>query len=181
MSATEILREDHLHVKRLEHIIIKCYEALYREEDVPFSDIEKITMIITEFLDAIHHAREENSYFPCVGPSGDFEADVRKFLIEHEFGRKIAVQITHHLGKWKSGEEDREPVARFLRTYAIYLMDHLSKEDKFFDEAEKALDPAEEKEMSDYFLAAKAAAQRVDELVKEIDDLETRNWYRAEH
>ena len=31
----------------------------------------------------------------------------------------------------------REPVARFLRTYSIFLIDHMEKEEKFFEKAEK--------------------------------------------
>ena len=177
MSATDILRKDHEHVRRLEKVITKCYEALYKNVDIPFSDIEKITTIISEFLDSIHYSREEDSYFPCVGVSGDFAEEVRKFLIEHQFGRNVAFQISRHLKRWKDGEDAREPVARFLRTYAIYLQDHLAKEDKFFDEAEKVIDASEEKEMFEYFQAIMATTKKVDQIVKEIENLESRDWY----
>jgi len=66
MSGTETLRKDHQLIKRLEKIISKCYKQLYAGKEIPFSDIEKITIIISEFLDSIHYSREENSYFPCV-------------------------------------------------------------------------------------------------------------------
>ena len=36
------------------------------EKLIPFPDLEKITLIISEFLDSIHYSREEDSYFPCV-------------------------------------------------------------------------------------------------------------------
>ena len=54
-------------------------------------------------------------------------------LIEHEFSRRIAIQIKKHLKRWKEGEDAREPVARFLKTYSIYLMDHMTKEENFFE------------------------------------------------
>ena len=177
MNATDVLRKDHEHVRRLETIVKKCADELYRGTDIPFSDIEKITMIISEFLDSIHYSREEDSYFPCVGISGDFAAEVRKFLIEHQFGRNVAFQVSRHLKRWKQGEDAREPVARFLRTYGIYLQDHLNKEDKFFDEAEKAIEPEEEKEMFEYFQAVMATTKKVDEMIKEIDNLESKNWF----
>ena len=176
MNATDVLREDHKHVRRLEKVITKCYEALYNGTDVPLSDIEKITMIISEFLDSIHYSREEDSYFPCVGVSGGFAEEVRKFLIEHQFGRNVAFQISRHLKRWKEGENAKEPVARFLRTYAIYLQDHLAKEDKFFDEAEKIVDDEEEKEMFAYFQAVMATTKKVEDMIKEIEDLESRYW-----
>ena len=54
MSATETLRKDHQEIKRVEKIVIKCYQALYDGKDIPLSDIEKITFLISEFLDSIH-------------------------------------------------------------------------------------------------------------------------------
>ena len=70
MSATGILRQDHLKIKRLEKIIIKCYEHLYAGQTIPLSDIEKINFIISEFLDSIHYSREEDSYFAHHRPYG---------------------------------------------------------------------------------------------------------------
>ena len=147
MSGTETLREDHKQVRRLEKIITKCYINLQEGKNIPFSDIEKIIIIISEFLDAIHYYREENSYFSCVAGYETLKKEIRGFLIEHEFGRRIATKIAQHLKRWKNGEDAREPVTRFLRTYAIYLQDHLSKEDAFFDKAESSvLSEEEEKE-----------------------------------
>ena len=44
-----------------EKIVIKCYQSLYDGKDIPLSDIEKITFLISEFLDSIHNSREEDS------------------------------------------------------------------------------------------------------------------------
>ena len=178
MSATNILRKDHEYVRRLEQIIKKCADELYKGTDIPFSDIEKITLIISEFLDSIHYSREEDSYFPCAGLSGNFAAEVRRFLVEHQFGRNVAFQVSRHLKRWKEGQDAREPVARFLRTYGIYLQDHLNKEDKFFDEAEKVISPQEEKEMFEYFQAVMATTKKVEEMIKEIEILESKTWYK---
>ena len=35
-------------------------------KNIPLPDIDKISLVIDEFLDAVHHSREEDSYFPCV-------------------------------------------------------------------------------------------------------------------
>src|SRR5574341_1832886 len=121
MSATETLRQDHIQIKRLEKIIIKCYTKLYAGENIPLSDIEQITIIMAEFLDAIHYSREEDAYFACVAGYDSLKKEIRAFMIEHEFGRRIAKSIMTHLQQWKEGKDSREPVARFLRTYAIYL------------------------------------------------------------
>lgn len=179
MSATETLRNDHNQIKRLEKVISKCYQALYDGKDVPFADIEKITIIISEFLDSIHYSREENSYFPCVASYDSLKKEIHTFLVEHEFGRRVAKQISKHLQRWKNGEDAREPVARFLRTYSIYLIDHLSKENKFFDQAEQTvLSKEEEQEMYEQFKSVMSIAKKIDEMIKEIDSLEQRPWFK---
>ena len=78
MSATGKLREDHKHIRRLEKIVNKCQQELYAGKDIPLDDIEKITVIISEFLDSIHYSREEDSYFPCVAVSGNLKEEIRK-------------------------------------------------------------------------------------------------------
>ena len=179
MSATETLRNDHNQIKRLEKVISKCYQALYDGRDVPFSDIEKITIIISEFLDSIHYSREENSYFPCVASYDSLKKEIRTFLIEHEFGRRVARQISKHLQRWKNGEDTREPVARFLRTYSIYLIDHLSKENNFFDQTEQTvLSKEEEQEMYEQFKSVMSITKKIDEMIKEIDSLEQQPWFK---
>jgi len=179
MSATEILRKDHKEIKRLEKVVSKCYHELYAGKKIPFSDIEKITLVISEFLDSIHYSREEGSYFPCVASYDSLNEEIRKFLIEHEFGRRIAKNISKHLNRWKNGEDAREPVARFLRTYSIYLTDHMSKEEAFFDKVEKqVLAKEEEKEMFEQFQSIIAITSKIDEMLKVIDYLENQPWFK---
>jgi len=179
MSATNQLREDHDQVRRLEKIVSKCAQEIYKGEEIPFSDIEKITVIISEFVDTIHHSREEDSYFPCVVSYDNLKEEIRKFMIEHEFGRNIARKISEYLKKWKAGEDAREPVARYLRTYAIFLDDHLNKENKFFDDAEaNVLSKEEEIEMYEQYRSVIAIMKKVEQMIAEIDWLELRPWYK---
>ena len=90
MSATETLRNDHKQIKRLDKIISKCYSDINAGKTIPFSDLEKITIIISEFLDSIHYSREEDSYFPCVASYDHLKKEIRALLIEHE-----SVSYTH--------------------------------------------------------------------------------------
>ena len=180
MSGTETLRNDHKQIKRLEQVIYRCFTSLYEGRDVPFSDMEKITIIISEFLDSIHYSREEDSYFACVASYDTLKAEIRAFMIEHEFGRRIARKISQYLREWKSGKDSREPVARYMKTYHVYLTDHLSKEDRFFDEAEKTiLAPEEETEMYEQFRSVMAITKKIEDMIKEIEYLEQTPWYKG--
>jgi hemerythrin-like domain-containing protein len=177
MSATNQLRADHDQVRRLEKIVLKCADELYKGTKIPFSDLRKITIVISEFIDTIHHSREEDSYFPCVASYDTLKDQIRKFLIEHEFGRNIARQISHHLKRWENGEDAQEPVSRYLRTYGIFLFDHLNKENKFFDDVEdEILSKEEEIEMYEQYKSVFAIVKKVEDMIKDIDYLENQPW-----
>lgn len=179
MSATDVLRKDHEQIKRLEKIILKCYNSIYEQKTIPFSDLEKINLIILEFLDSIHYSREENSYFACVGGYGMLKKEIRVFMIEHEFSRRIAKNIAKYLQQWKNGTNTSEPVARFLRTYSIYLKDHLSKEEEFFSKTEKEiLSQEEEAAMFEQFQSQITITKKIQEIIKEIDYLEQQPWFK---
>ena len=179
MSATEALREDHKQIKRLEKVIIKCYTDLYAGKNIPLSDIDKITLVIEEFLDSIHYSREEDSYFPCVASYDHLKEEIHKLLVEHEFSRRIALQIKKYLKRWKEGEDAREPVARYLRTYSIYLIDHMTKEENFFDKAEsEVLSKEEEYDMYEQFKSVMAISKKMEDMIKEIEYLENQSWFK---
>ena len=179
MSATDTLRDDHKQIKRLDKIISKCYSDINAGRTVPFSDLEKITLVISEFLDSIHYSREEDSYFPCVASYDHLKKEIRALLIEHEFSRRIALKIAFHVKRWKNGEDSSEPVVRFLRTYSIYLNDHISKEEDFFERAEKEIiSKEEEREMFEQFQSDMAITKKMELIVKDLDYLENQSWFK---
>ena len=179
MSASEFLRKEHEEIMRLEKLVTKCSKSLYDGKDIPFSHIDKINFLISEFLDSIHFTREEGSYFPCVAAYDSLKEEIRALLIEHEFSRNIARMLSTNLSAWKNGEDKREPVARFLKTYSIYLQDHLSKEEEFFTKAEEQiLSKEEEAEMYQQFQSVIAIVEKLSDMVKLIDYLEDQNWYK---
>ena len=179
MSATETLREDHKQIKRLDKIIVKCYTDLYDGKNIPLFDIEKITLIIEEFLDSIHYSREEDSYFPCIASYDHLKQEIRGLLIEHEFSRRIATKIKKYVKSWKEGENAREPVARYLKTYSTYLMDHMTKEEKFFDKAEaEVISKDEEYEMYEQFKSVMTISKKMEDMIKEIEYLENQDWVK---
>jgi len=179
LSATDILREDHRQIHRLDKIIVRCHTELSAGRDIPLNDITRIVRVLEEFLDTIHYSREEDSYFPCVASYDHLRREIRVLLIEHEFSRRVAAQLRKHLRRWHDGEDAREPVARYLRTYSIYLSDHMKKEEEFFDRAEaETLSREEEYEMYEQFRSVMATSKKLDEMLAEIGYLESRPWAR---
>ena len=183
MNATSDLKNDHLTVRRLGTIVQKCSDKLYLNADIPIEDIELISVVIEEFVDRFHHGKEEQAYFPETKDKDSFGEDIRKFLIEHELGRRIARMLRGHLNSWKKGIDSREPVARFLKSYAVFISDHTGKEDKFFDlvEEKKSITEQEDQMLIKHYESCRNQAGgrvRMEQMLKLIGYLETKEWMK---
>ncbi|MBA3750404.1 MAG: hypothetical protein H0X03_05835 [Nitrosopumilus sp.] len=183
MNPTEELLEEHIIIRRIRGITQKCSDGLYNNEDVPFEDIEIITVIINEFIDNFHNTKEEKSYFPITKGKNENAEDIRKFLIEHEFGRRIANMLLREVYKGRNGMDVREPIARFLKSYSIYIFDHTSKEDRFFNKIlhNNELIESENKILTEQFLKCDKVIggdKRIKIMIGLIDYLEKTNWMK---
>ena len=194
MKSTQDLKDDHITIRRIKDVALKCSKRLYESKYVPIEDIEIISVVIEEFVDHFHHGKEEKAYFPETREKGEFSKDIGKFLIEHEFGRRIAIMLRKAVNNWKSkinesyqDEEQKrnflEPIARFLKTYAVFIEDHTGKEDKFFDNIEegKILSASEDELLLMHYESCMNQAGgkiRIDQMIKLIDYLENREWMK---
>jgi hemerythrin-like domain-containing protein len=190
--ATKDLLQEHLIVRRVGNIAQRCSDKLYANEDIPIEDIQIISVIIEEFIDAFHHGKEEKAYFPATKEKDGFSEDIRKFLIEHELGRRIANMLRRELDalidkdnmgskglKWNG--KNKEPVARFLKSYAVFVSDHTGKEDVFFKtifEKGKILEKEDQLLLEHYETCRRDAGgkARMEEMVQLIGYLEDREW-----
>jgi len=183
LKATSDLKNDHITVRRLGTIVQNCSDKLYLNQDIPIEDIELISVIIEEFVDRFHHGKEEQAYFPETKDKDSFGEDIRRFLIEHELGRRIARMLRGHLNSWKKGIDSREPVARFLKSYAIFISDHTGKEDKFFDlvEEKKSITEQEDQMLIKHYDSCRnqvGGKVRMEQMLKLIGYLETKEWMK---
>lgn len=194
MNATQNLKNDHITIRRVKEIAQKCSDKLYANQYVPIEDIEIISVIIEEFVDHFHHGKEEKAYFPDTKDKDEFAEDVRKFLIEHEFARRIAIMLRRELNEWKNKIKEAqatnkydtttpEPVARFLKSYAIFIDDHTGKEDKFFDlvnERNVISDKENEMLLKHYEICKNQAGgeARMQEMIILIEYLEEKEWMK---
>ena len=195
-SSTDSLMQEHLIVRRIGNIAQRCSDRLYANEDIPIEDIQIISVVMEEFIDALHHGKEEKAYFPITRSKDSFSEDIRKFLIEHELGRRIANMLRRELDtliehedrnskgasiglKWNNSS--KEPVARFLKSYAIFVSDHTAKEDTFFKSIleKNSISEEEDRELLRHYEVCKGqigGQARIEEMLKLIDYLESREW-----
>jgi hemerythrin-like domain-containing protein len=198
-SSTESLMQEHLIVRQIGNIAQKCSDRIYANEDIPIEDIQIVSVVIEEFIDVFHHGKEEKAYFPITRGKDGFSEDIRKFLIEHELGRRIANMLRRELNALTEHEHDhgnnskgagiglkwnnrsKEPVARFLKSYAIFVSDHTAKEDTFFKiiQEKNSISEEEDRKLLRHYEACKGeigGQARIEEMVKLIDYLEGREW-----
>jgi hemerythrin-like domain-containing protein len=191
--------QEHLIVRQIGNIAQKCSDRLYANEDIPIEDIQIVSVVIEEFIDVFHHGKEEKAYFPITRGKDGFSEDIRKFLIEHELGRRIANMLRRELNALTEHEHDhgnnskgagiglkwnnrsKEPVARFLKSYAIFVSDHTAKEDTFFKiiQEKNSISEEEDRKLLRHYEACKGeigGQARIQEMVKLIDYLEGREW-----
>ena len=147
-----------------------------------------------------HHGKEEKAYFPIAKSKDSFSEDIRKFLIEHELGRRIANMLRRELDalvdhyddnryrkeygsdglKWNNNRS-KEPIARFLKSYAVFVYDHTGKEDIFFRfiQGKNSITEEEDRELLRHYEECKGQTggqSRIDEMMRLVEYLEGREW-----
>jgi hemerythrin-like domain-containing protein len=182
--------QEHLIVRRIGSIAQKCSDRLYLNQNIPMEDVQIISVVIETFVDAFHHGKEEKAYFPMTKGKDGFSEDIRKFLIEHELGRRIAIMLRRELdavtegkgaSKWEN--KDKEPIARFLKSYAVFVSDHTAKEDMFFTKIQHkgSLSEKEDQQLARHYESCRNEAggqARIEEMVRLIGYLEDRDWMK---
>ena len=194
MNSTQNPLDEHFIVRRLGNIAKKCSDGLYSNQNIPIEDIQIISVVIEEFVDAFHHGKEENAYFPVTKYKNSFSEDIRKFLIEHELGRRIAKMLRRELEflidhdkydqsaglKWKTNKS-KEPVARFLKSYSVFVFDHTGKEDIFFKMIQEKHSISDEEDIQlvkhyEICRTQTGGQARIEEMIRLVGYLEDREW-----
>jgi len=194
MNSTQNLLDEHFIVRRLGNIAKKCSDGLYSNQNIPIEDIQIISVVIEEFVDAFHHGKEEKAYFPVTKHKNSFSEDIRKFLIEHELGRRIAKMLRRELEllidhdkydqseglKWKTNKS-KEPVARFLKSYSVFVFDHTGKEDIFFKmiQEKHSISNEEDIQLVKHYEICRTQTggqARIEEMIRLVGYLEDREW-----
>jgi hemerythrin-like domain-containing protein len=146
-TATKNLEDDHVYVLKLTDVM----KALVRSDSTDIENIENIVDIIRNFADGLHHAKEENVFFPALGKKG-FSAQqgpVSVMLHEHLLGRNYVKGIADNLELFRKGNKDAvSGIYQNMIGYADLLVNHISKENNMlFRMADKVLSEEEQKNL----------------------------------
>lgn len=126
-TAAKNLEDDHVHIIKLTDIMLHMVNNNIRN----VSHVGKIVSLIREFADGLHHAKEENLYFPYLSNRGfsQEQGPVAVMLHEHVQGREFVRGIAENLALFSQGNEEAiSAVYENMNGYAQLLRNHISKE-----------------------------------------------------
>jgi hemerythrin-like domain-containing protein len=150
-TATKNLEDDHIHIIKL----IDVMEIITHSDNPDIVHIEGIIDIIRNFADGLHHAKEENLFFPALERNG-FSAQqgpVAVMLNEHVQGRNYVKGISDNLELFKNGNlKAINGVYQNMLGYAELLRSHIAKENNIlFRMADNALSEFDQQQLLEQF------------------------------
>jgi hemerythrin-like domain-containing protein len=172
-TATENLENDHVYILRLTDVM----EKIATSEGTPDTkDLKSIVEIIRNFADGIHHAKEENVFFPKLGEKGfsPEQGPIRVMLNEHDAGRNFVKGMSENIALYGEGDKNAlRLVYSNMNGYASLLKSHISKENNIlFRMADRVLDEQENVLLLQEFEDAEKDHSPKNLYVKEIERLE---------
>jgi len=99
-------------------------------------------------------------------------------LTDHDKNNSSSTKEGHGL-KWNNNS--REPVARFLKAYSVFVFDHTGKEDTFFKtiQYKRSISEEEDMQLMRHYESCRNEAgghARIEEMIRLIGYLESREW-----
>ena len=61
LKSNQGLNDDHITIRRIMDVGLKCSQKLYETNYIPIEDIEIVAVVIREFVDHFHHKKEETA------------------------------------------------------------------------------------------------------------------------
>jgi len=173
-TATKNLEDDHIYVLKLTDVM----KVLVSSQRADVENVENIIDIIRNFADGLHHAKEENLFFPALEKKGfsSQQGPVAVMLHEHIQGRNFVKGMSDNLDLFKKGNKDAlTAIHQNMSAYADLLINHIAKENNIlFRMADKSFSDDEQKELLSQFATIelqRPAGSGVNDYIDRINSL----------
>jgi len=173
-TATKNLEDDHVHILRL----LEVMKRIIGSDNPDIIHIESIVDIIRNFADGLHHAKEENQFFPFLTNRGFSlsQGPVAVMLHEHVEGRAFVKGISDNIPLYKGGNTSAlGKIYSNMAGYADLLYNHIGKENNIlFRMADGALSDTDHAELLKQFDEAEknhSSVSSSEDYVKMIQNL----------
>jgi hemerythrin-like domain-containing protein len=173
-TATKNLENDHVHILKL----IDVMDYIIANKRTEINHFETIVDIIRNFADGIHHAKEENLFFPFLATRGFSlqQGPVAVMLHEHVLGRNFVKGISTNIESFKKGEQAAlAEIYINMKGYAELLRNHIGKENNIlFRMADNVLSESDHQQLLSGFDEAEkthSSPAGSKEFILKIDEL----------
>jgi hemerythrin-like domain-containing protein len=172
-TAAKNLEDDHVHILKLTEVMGRIIGS--DEPDV--THLESIVDLIKNFADGLHHAKEENQYFPFLAGRGFSlsQGPVAVMIHEHKVGRDYVRGMEEGIALYKGGNTTAlGKIYSNMAGYAELLQNHIAKENNIlFRMADSALSEADNLHLLGEFEKAEAShtSGSPEDYIRKIDQL----------
>ncbi len=130
MGATTDLRAEHRGVQRMLNILDAISDRVRQDELVAEEDLEDAIEFLRVFVDACHHAKEEELLFPAMRKAGLGESSgvIGRLVVEHERGRILVGRIAEETSRYASLDAHTE-LPEAIDEYVLLLSEHIAFEE----------------------------------------------------
>ncbi|NTV71151.1 MAG: ATP-binding cassette domain-containing protein [Azonexaceae bacterium] len=131
MEALRVISEDHRNLWRIAATIDIVADEMESGSKVDPAFFTSIFDYIEHFMDACHHAKEDDYLFPALrARSEEAGAILDRLQAEHRNGPEILKSLRQQLAETAAGKLDNAEFAAALRTYTQSLKSHIRTEEK---------------------------------------------------
>jgi hemerythrin-like domain-containing protein len=173
-TATQNLEDDHVHILKLTDVMEKITQS--KEPDI--DHIREVVDLVRNFADGLHHAKEENLFFPKLAEKGfsSRQGPVAVMLHEHTEGRNFIRAVSENIPLYINGDKSvLKEINHNILGYVDLLRNHIAKENNIlFRMADNVLsDTDHEKLLTEFDSAIKtySPAKNPEYFIERIESL----------
>lgn len=146
MNAIQIMKEEHIYIKRMLKVLRKACLNILEGQAVDYQLFTDSVDFIRNYADKYHHSKEEDVLFKKMQEeirNPDTLSAVQGMFIEHDFGRLFIFNLVKALAKVQAGDaEAKVDIIGNAIPYTDLLSRHIDKEDNaLYEFGVKALSP----------------------------------------
>jgi len=149
MRVTDILIDEHRAIERVLSSLERAAKRLHRGDEVYLRFFSGCNVFFKEFVEAYHHAREEQFLYPALVQHGvsNESGPVAVMLAEHEQGRYLNLLLGKATGQFITGEmRKKDDVIKHAGLYIKLLRLHIYKEEHILAPLVDKIIPTDEQE-----------------------------------
>ena len=149
MRPVDYLRREHELILEFIEVLDAIDKIIQQKQVIELEDLKSCTVFIREFVDNIHHLKEENIFFPFIAGMPSNTLTLESLFSEHETVRELLVNLEDVTTKEK---QPLTQLSQHIRHYSRLMRTHIFKENEgVFRTADEQLSAIENRHIWEKF------------------------------